>query len=60
MVGIECADDDHAEDAVRIFRDRAKVEAVVLTRGADGMTIFDPTEAEGAVTQRPGDRIAGL
>src|SRR5271168_3810273 len=42
MVGIECADNDRAEAAVRSFRARAKVEAVVLTRGADGMTIFDP------------------
>ena len=53
IVGIECADDDRAETAVRIFRERAKVEAVVLTRGADGMTIFDPAEAEGAVTHVP-------
>jgi len=53
MVGIECANDDRAEDAVRIFRDRAKVEAVVLTRGANGMTIFDPAEVEGAMTHVP-------
>jgi D-beta-D-heptose 7-phosphate kinase / D-beta-D-heptose 1-phosphate adenosyltransferase len=53
MVGIECADDDRAEEAVKIFRERAKVEAVVLTRGADGMTIFDPTEPGGAVTHVP-------
>jgi rfaE bifunctional protein kinase chain/domain len=57
MVGIDCAnDDDRAEDAVRIFRDRAKVEAVVLTRGADGMTIFDPAEAEGPVRRDGGNR----
>ena len=53
MVGIECVDDDRAEAAVRIFRERAKVEAVVLTRGADGLTIFDPAEARGAVTHAP-------
>jgi D-beta-D-heptose 7-phosphate kinase / D-beta-D-heptose 1-phosphate adenosyltransferase len=53
MVGIECVDDDRAEAAVRIFRERAKVEAVVLTRGADGLTIFDPAEAPGAVTHAP-------
>ena len=53
MVGIECADNDRAEAAVRSFRERAKVEAVVLTRGADGMTIFDPAEVEGAVTHVP-------
>jgi D-beta-D-heptose 7-phosphate kinase / D-beta-D-heptose 1-phosphate adenosyltransferase len=52
IVGVECADDDRAEKAVKIFRERAKVDAVVLTRGADGMTIFDPTE-EGAVTHVP-------
>jgi D-beta-D-heptose 7-phosphate kinase / D-beta-D-heptose 1-phosphate adenosyltransferase len=53
IVGVECADDGRAEAAVRIFRERAKVEAVVLTRGADGMTIFDPAEVEGAVTHVP-------
>jgi len=53
MVGIECADDDRAETAAKIFRERAKVEAVVLTRGADGMTILDPSEVEGAVTHVP-------
>ena len=53
MVGIECADNDRAEAAVRSFRERAKVEAVVLTRGAEGMTIFDPAEVEGAVTHVP-------
>ena len=53
IVGVDCADDDRAENAVRIFRERAKVEAVVLTRGANGMTIFDPAEAEGAVTHVP-------
>lgn len=53
IVGAECADDEHAETAVKIFRERAKVDAVVLTRGADGMTIFDPAEAEGAVTHVP-------
>ncbi len=52
-VGIECVDDDRAETAVRTFREQAKVDAVVLTRGADGMTIFDPAEAEGAVTHVP-------
>jgi D-beta-D-heptose 7-phosphate kinase/D-beta-D-heptose 1-phosphate adenosyltransferase len=53
IVGVECADDDRAETAVKIFRERAKVGAVVLTRGADGMTIFDPAEVEGAVTHVP-------
>ena len=60
IVGVECADDDRAEKAVKIFRERAKVEAVVLTRGAAGMTIFDPAEVEGAVTHVPGRRVAGL
>jgi D-beta-D-heptose 7-phosphate kinase / D-beta-D-heptose 1-phosphate adenosyltransferase len=53
IVGVECANDAGAETAVRIFRERARVEAVVLTRGADGMTIFNPDEAEGAVTHVP-------
>jgi D-beta-D-heptose 7-phosphate kinase/D-beta-D-heptose 1-phosphate adenosyltransferase len=53
MIGIECADDDRAEEAVKTFRERAKVGAVVLTRGADGMTIFDPTEGAGTVTHVP-------
>lgn len=53
IVGVECADDDSSETAVRALRERAKVEAVVLTRGADGMTIFDPGEVEGAVTHAP-------
>jgi D-beta-D-heptose 7-phosphate kinase / D-beta-D-heptose 1-phosphate adenosyltransferase len=53
IVGVECVDNDRAETAARIFHERANVEAVVLTRGADGMTIFDPAEAQGAVTHAP-------
>ena len=53
IVGIECANNDRAEAAARIFSERAKVDAVVLTRGADGMTIFDPSEVEGALTHVP-------
>ena len=53
IVGIECADDDRAETAVKIFRERAKVEAVVLTRGAAGMTILDPAEVEDVATHVP-------
>jgi D-beta-D-heptose 7-phosphate kinase/D-beta-D-heptose 1-phosphate adenosyltransferase len=53
MVGVECANDDSAEMAAKIFRERTDADAVVLTRGADGMTIFDPAEAEGAVTHVP-------
>ena len=50
IVGFECADDATAEAAVKILHERAKVDSVVLTRGASGMTIFDPAEAPGTVT----------
>jgi D-beta-D-heptose 7-phosphate kinase / D-beta-D-heptose 1-phosphate adenosyltransferase len=53
IVGIECSDDRHSELAARILHQRAKVEAIVLTRGANGMTVFDPADSEGAVTHVP-------
>ena len=53
IAGVECTDDDRAETAVKIFRERARVGAVVLTRGAAGMTILDPAEVEDAVTHVP-------
>ncbi len=46
---VDCHDDRNAEIAVRIVRERAKVESVVLTRGAQGMTIFDPADSQGPV-----------
>jgi D-beta-D-heptose 7-phosphate kinase / D-beta-D-heptose 1-phosphate adenosyltransferase len=42
IAGVECTDDARSEAAAKIIRERAKVEAVVLTRGANGMTVFDP------------------
>jgi D-beta-D-heptose 7-phosphate kinase/D-beta-D-heptose 1-phosphate adenosyltransferase len=53
VVGFECADDAHSETAAKILRERASVEAIVLTRGANGMTVFDPSDAEGALTHIP-------
>jgi D-beta-D-heptose 7-phosphate kinase/D-beta-D-heptose 1-phosphate adenosyltransferase len=46
--GLDCAEDAKAEAAAKIVRDLAEVDAVVLTRGARGMTIWDPAEASGA------------
>ena len=53
IAGIECADNADAERAAKILHQRAKVEAIVLTRGAHGMTVFDPAEAEGEVAHIP-------
>jgi D-beta-D-heptose 7-phosphate kinase/D-beta-D-heptose 1-phosphate adenosyltransferase len=53
ITGVECAEDAHAETAARILHERAKVEAIVLTRGAQGMTVYDPGEPEGAVAHLP-------
>jgi D-beta-D-heptose 7-phosphate kinase / D-beta-D-heptose 1-phosphate adenosyltransferase len=53
IAGVECVDDAHAEIAAKILRERARVEAIVLTRGAQGMTVYDPGEADGAVAHVP-------
>src|SRR5580658_8252376 len=53
ITGVECAEDAHAEMAAKILHQRAKVEAIVLTRGAQGMTVYDPGEPEGAVAHVP-------
>lgn len=51
IAGIACTDDAAAETAAKRVRDLARVDAVVLTRGAQGMTIFAPAEdAERAVS----------
>lgn len=42
MTGIECVDDHSAGAATKALHERAGVDAIVLTRGAQGMTIFDP------------------
>jgi D-beta-D-heptose 7-phosphate kinase / D-beta-D-heptose 1-phosphate adenosyltransferase len=53
ITGVICSDDAHAAAAVKILHERSKAEAIVLTRGAQGMTIFDPADAEGALTHIP-------
>ena len=53
IAGVECVEDAHAEMAAKILHERAKVEAIVLTRGAQGMTVYDPGEPEGAVAHVP-------
>jgi D-beta-D-heptose 7-phosphate kinase / D-beta-D-heptose 1-phosphate adenosyltransferase len=50
ITGVECAEDASTEIVAKILRERANVDAVVLTRGADGMTVFEPGNAERAVT----------
>lgn len=54
IAGIERLDaDDHAEMAAKIVRERAEVDAVVLTRGALGVTVYDPGDPVGPVTHAP-------
>jgi D-beta-D-heptose 7-phosphate kinase/D-beta-D-heptose 1-phosphate adenosyltransferase len=53
ITGVECVDDHHAELAAKVLQERAKIDSVVLTRGAQGMTIFDPGDLEGSVTHLP-------
>ena len=53
ITGVECVDDHHAEIAAKILYERAKIEAVVLTRGAQGMTIYHPNDPEGSVAHVP-------
>nr|WP_294536010.1 D-glycero-beta-D-manno-heptose-7-phosphate kinase [uncultured Rhodoblastus sp.] len=53
IAGVQCVDDQQAEIAVKILLDRAKVESVVLTRGAQGMSIYDPADPEGAIAHVP-------
>lgn len=45
--GVECHDDASAEKAAREVQKLADVSAVVLTRGAQGMTIYDSSLEEG-------------
>ena len=46
ITGVECIDDHHAEMAAERLCNRAKIEAVVLTRGAQTMTIFHPNDRQ--------------
>lgn len=43
ITDLDCATDEAAKAAARTIRERAEVAAVVLTRGAQGMTIYDPS-----------------
>lgn len=47
--GVDCVDDDHAALAAKLLQERAGVGSVVVTRGAQGMTVFDPAESDGAI-----------
>jgi D-beta-D-heptose 7-phosphate kinase/D-beta-D-heptose 1-phosphate adenosyltransferase len=42
FANIACDTDASAEKAAKIIRDRAEVDAVVITRGGHGMTIYNP------------------
>lgn len=50
ITGIECGSNESAATASRLLRDRAQVDSVVLTRGAEGMTVWDPAAGEAALT----------
>ena len=43
VTGLACKSDETAEQAARIIADRAGVEAVIVTRGGEGMTVFAPS-----------------
>ena len=54
IVGVErLNDDDDAGMAARLLRERAKVDAVVVTRGAQGVTVYDPDDPGGPVAHAP-------
>ncbi|MBV8662804.1 MAG: D-glycero-beta-D-manno-heptose 1-phosphate adenylyltransferase, partial [Hyphomicrobiales bacterium] len=54
IAGVDCHDDALAARAAKVVRDLAEVEAIVLTRGAQGMTVWDPADAEnGAPAHMP-------
>jgi len=53
IAGTDCGSDVAAEAAAKRVRELADVEAVVLTRGAQGMTIWEPTQGEGGATHIP-------
>ena len=57
VTGVECADDFHAGIAARLLYERARTEAVVLTRGAQGMTIYHPGDPDGPVSHAPANAL---
>ncbi len=50
IAGVDCGEDATAETAAKIICDLAEVDAVVMTRGARGMTIWDPAGEGGAAS----------
>jgi D-beta-D-heptose 7-phosphate kinase/D-beta-D-heptose 1-phosphate adenosyltransferase len=54
IAGLERLDsDDYAEMAAKILSERAEVDAIVLTRGAHGVTVYDRADPEGPVSHAP-------
>lgn len=53
IAAIDCHDDGAAEQAAKAVLELARIEAVVLTRGAQGMTIWDPAEGTNVATHIP-------
>lgn len=53
ITGVACADNAGSEIAAKILCKKAGVDAVILTRGANGMTVFDPAETHGGITHIP-------
>ena len=51
--GLDCHDDAGAYESARIIRELAKVESVILTRGAQGMTIFRQTGGDNEIAHIP-------
>lgn len=53
VAGFDCTDDAQAERAARMICEQAQVDAVVLTRGPQGLTIFDSKATDGQVMHAP-------
>jgi D-beta-D-heptose 7-phosphate kinase/D-beta-D-heptose 1-phosphate adenosyltransferase len=53
VAGVERLDDGDAGMAAKILRERAQVDAVVVTRGAQGVTVYDPDDPGGSVAHAP-------
>lgn len=51
--GLDCREDDGAEEAARTVRQIVQADAVVLTRGARGMTVLAPNDGSEAVVHIP-------
>ena len=53
ITGVECSDDHEAERAAKILHELAMGASIVLTRGAQGMTVFDATDSEQPIAHIP-------